>query len=65
MSDSGSGESRRHLQRMDRAVQVFSTNRHSGGTTVNIRKAVFKRNHLHGEDCPAVYDLGASSPPSG
>lgn len=30
------------------AVQVFSTNRHSGGTTVNIRKAIFKRNHFHG-----------------
>ncbi|MFI2716172.1 hypothetical protein ACH5AI_07455 [Streptomyces collinus] len=30
------------------AVQVFSTNRHQGGTTVNIRKAVIKRNHFHG-----------------
>ncbi|MET8447418.1 hypothetical protein [Streptomyces sp. NPDC005209] len=29
------------------AVQVFSTNGHSGGTTVNIRKAVIKRNHFH------------------
>ncbi|MFD0544290.1 hypothetical protein ACFQ1B_16000 [Streptomyces mexicanus] len=28
------------------AVQVFSG--HRGGTTVNIRKAVFKRNHFHG-----------------
>ncbi|MGW5583758.1 hypothetical protein [Streptomyces sp. NPDC003857] len=30
------------------AVQVFSAGRHPGGTTVNIRKAVFKRNHFHG-----------------
>ncbi|MFF5968472.1 hypothetical protein ACFY64_33070 [Streptomyces collinus] len=30
------------------AVQVFSANRHQGGTTVNIRKAVIKRNHFHG-----------------
>ncbi|MGW4937359.1 hypothetical protein ACWEQH_30885 [Streptomyces sp. NPDC004166] len=30
------------------AVQVFSAGRHRGGTTVNIRKAVFKRNHFHG-----------------
>ncbi|GAA4301528.1 hypothetical protein GCM10023086_17450 [Streptomyces venetus] len=30
------------------AVQVFSTSGHRGGTTVNIRKAVFKRNHFHG-----------------
>ncbi|MFI9245786.1 hypothetical protein ACIGXF_25140 [Streptomyces sp. NPDC053086] len=30
------------------AVQVFSTNGHRGGTTVNIRKAVIKRNHFHG-----------------
>ncbi|MGI5138794.1 hypothetical protein [Streptomyces sp. CA-106110] len=31
------------------AVQVFSTGRHQGaGTTVNIRKAIFKRNHFHG-----------------
>jgi hypothetical protein len=29
------------------AVQVFSANRHGAGTTVNIRKAVFKRNHFH------------------
>ncbi|WP_329532847.1 hypothetical protein OG568_22365 [Streptomyces sp. NBC_01450] len=31
------------------AVQVFSANSHRGsGTTVNIRKAVIKRNHFHG-----------------
>jgi hypothetical protein len=30
------------------AVQVFGSNRHRDGTTVNIRKAVFKRNHFHG-----------------
>ncbi|MFJ7180992.1 hypothetical protein ACIQXA_32385 [Streptomyces massasporeus] len=30
------------------AVQVFSPSRHPGGTTVNIRKAVIKRNHFHG-----------------
>ncbi|WP_141360359.1 hypothetical protein [Streptomyces sp. 6-11-2] len=30
------------------AVQVFSARGHSGGTTVNIRKAVIKRNHFHG-----------------
>ena len=30
------------------AVQVFSTRGHSGGTTVNIRKAIFKRNQFHG-----------------
>ncbi|MYS57138.1 hypothetical protein GTW46_45045 [Streptomyces sp. SID6013] len=31
------------------AVQVFSTSGHRGtGTTVNIRKATFKRNHFHG-----------------
>ncbi|GAA2400320.1 hypothetical protein [Streptomyces coeruleofuscus] len=30
------------------AVQVFSTSGHQGGTTVNIRKAVIKRNHFHG-----------------
>ncbi|MFH8339264.1 hypothetical protein [Streptomyces sp. AM6-12] len=30
------------------AVQVFSTSGHHGGTTVNIRKAVIKRNHFHG-----------------
>ncbi|MEW2558265.1 hypothetical protein [Streptomyces griseorubiginosus] len=29
------------------AVQVFSASGHRGGTTVNIRKAVFKRNHFH------------------
>ncbi|MFD9037958.1 hypothetical protein [Streptomyces bottropensis] len=30
------------------AVQVFSTGGHSGGTTVNIRKAVIKRNKFYG-----------------
>ncbi|MGI5259572.1 hypothetical protein [Streptomyces angustmyceticus] len=30
------------------AVQIFSANGHQGGTTVNIRKAVIKRNHFHG-----------------
>ncbi|MGW9396133.1 hypothetical protein [Streptomyces sp. NPDC055642] len=30
------------------AVQVLSASGHQGGTTVNIRKAVFKRNHFHG-----------------
>jgi predicted lipid-binding transport protein (Tim44 family) len=31
------------------AVQVFSAGgHHGGGTTVNIRKAVIKRNHFHG-----------------
>ncbi|MFJ6646761.1 hypothetical protein ACIQPS_14045 [Streptomyces sp. NPDC091290] len=30
------------------AVQVFSASGHQGGTTVNIRKATFKRNHFHG-----------------
>ncbi|MGV9604073.1 hypothetical protein ACWDR2_10075 [Streptomyces sp. NPDC003631] len=30
------------------AVQIFSAGRHRDGTTVNIRKAVFKRNHFHG-----------------
>ncbi len=30
------------------AVQVFSASGHRGGTTVNIRKAIFKRNHFHG-----------------
>jgi hypothetical protein len=30
------------------AVQVLSASSHSGGSTVNIRKAVFKRNHFHG-----------------
>ncbi|MFD5334612.1 hypothetical protein [Streptomyces hawaiiensis] len=29
------------------AVQVFSASGHHGGTTVNIRKAVIKRNHFH------------------
>ncbi|MFH8340874.1 hypothetical protein [Streptomyces sp. AM6-12] len=29
------------------AVQVFSASGHRGGTTVNIRKAVIKRNHFH------------------
>ncbi|CAM5380630.1 hypothetical protein [Streptomyces purpurascens] len=30
------------------AVQLFSAHGHGGGTTVNIRRAVFKRNHFHG-----------------
>ncbi|MDI9836062.1 hypothetical protein [Streptomyces sp. KAU_LT] len=30
------------------AVQVFTASGHHGGTTVNIRKAVIKRNHFHG-----------------
>ncbi|MFI2411396.1 hypothetical protein [Streptomyces sp. NPDC018947] len=30
------------------AVQVLSASGHRGGTTVNIRRAVFKRNHFHG-----------------
>ncbi|AWW39927.1 hypothetical protein [Streptomyces cadmiisoli] len=30
------------------AVQIFGANRHGGGTTVNIRRAVIKRNHFHG-----------------
>ncbi|MEV5530563.1 hypothetical protein [Streptomyces prunicolor] len=30
------------------SVQVFSARGYSGGTTVNIRKAIFKRNHFHG-----------------
>ena len=30
------------------AVQVFSASGHRSGATVNIRKAVFKRNHFHG-----------------
>ncbi|WP_405617828.1 hypothetical protein [Streptomyces sp. NBC_00076] len=30
------------------AVQVFSANGHRSGTTVNIRKALIKRNHFHG-----------------
>ncbi|MGV9452129.1 hypothetical protein [Streptomyces sp. NPDC003635] len=29
------------------AVQVFSASDHRGGTTVHIRKAIFKRNHFH------------------
>ncbi|MCW7986061.1 membrane protein [Streptomyces platensis subsp. clarensis] len=29
------------------AVQVFSASSHQGRTTVNIRKAVLKRNHFH------------------
>ncbi|MFC7896409.1 hypothetical protein [Streptomyces sp. NPDC057381] len=29
-------------------VQVLSARRHRSGTTVNIRKATFKRNHFHG-----------------
>lgn len=29
------------------AVQVFNASGHKGGTTVNIRKAVIKRNHFH------------------
>ncbi|MEV6992276.1 hypothetical protein AB0N87_24115 [Streptomyces sp. NPDC093228] len=29
------------------AVQIFSASGHKGGTTVNIRKAVIKRNHFH------------------
>ncbi|MFD9880029.1 hypothetical protein ACFWZT_01010 [Streptomyces alboflavus] len=29
------------------ALQVFSTNSREGDTTVNIRKAIFKRNHFH------------------
>ncbi|QHC30851.1 hypothetical protein [Streptomyces sp. HF10] len=29
------------------AVQILTTGRHGGGTTVNIRKAVIKRNHFH------------------
>ncbi|MFD5833962.1 hypothetical protein ACFWHV_10360 [Streptomyces collinus] len=29
------------------AVQVFSASGHRSGITVNIRKAVFKRNHFH------------------
>ncbi|MGW5058602.1 hypothetical protein ACWEQ2_15025 [Streptomyces sp. NPDC004096] len=29
------------------AVQVLSASGHKGGTTVNIRKAVIKRNHFH------------------
>ncbi|MEU0249449.1 hypothetical protein ABZ192_35040 [Streptomyces sp. NPDC006235] len=30
------------------AVQVFTATGHKGNTTVNIRKAVIKRNHFHG-----------------
>ncbi|MFJ3139004.1 hypothetical protein ACIPK5_24285 [Streptomyces sp. NPDC086843] len=30
------------------AVQVLSASGHQGGTTVNIRRAVIKRNHFHG-----------------
>ena len=30
------------------AVQIFSTSSHKGGTTVNIRKAVIKRNKFYG-----------------
>ncbi|MFC5723509.1 hypothetical protein ACFP1Z_25420 [Streptomyces gamaensis] len=30
------------------AAQVFSASRPSAGTTVTIRKAIFKRNHFHG-----------------
>ncbi|MGV9251808.1 hypothetical protein [Streptomyces sp. NPDC003697] len=30
------------------AVQLFSASGHRGGTTVNIRKAVIKRNHFRG-----------------
>ncbi|MER7869082.1 hypothetical protein ACWD0B_23625 [Streptomyces cellulosae] len=30
------------------AVQVLGPSGHKGGTTVNIRRAVFKRNHFHG-----------------
>ncbi|MEU0787122.1 hypothetical protein ABZ341_36890 [Streptomyces sp. NPDC006173] len=30
------------------AVQIFSASGPKGGTTVNIRKAVIKRNHFHG-----------------
>ncbi|MGW0172110.1 hypothetical protein ACWDWT_44235 [Streptomyces sp. NPDC003343] len=30
------------------AVQLFSASSHQGSTTVNIRKATFKRNHFHG-----------------
>ncbi|MCM1974311.1 hypothetical protein [Streptomyces sp. G1] len=29
------------------AVQLFSASGHQSGTTVNIRKATFKRNHFH------------------
>ncbi|MFF9275013.1 hypothetical protein [Streptomyces griseosporeus] len=30
------------------ALQLFTRSGHQGGTTVNIRKAVIKRNHFHG-----------------
>ncbi|EGX56210.1 integral membrane protein [Streptomyces zinciresistens K42] len=30
------------------AVQIFGASSHHGGTTVHIRKAIFKRNHFHG-----------------
>ncbi|MEV7080191.1 hypothetical protein AB0N88_16885 [Streptomyces sp. NPDC093516] len=30
------------------AVQIFTASSHRGGTTVNIRKAVIKRNRFHG-----------------
>ncbi|MGJ5805087.1 hypothetical protein ACSCB1_39225 [Streptomyces europaeiscabiei] len=30
------------------AVQIFSASGHGSGTTVNIRRAVFKRNRFHG-----------------
>lgn len=30
------------------AVQVLGSSGHKGGSTVNIRRAVFKRNHFHG-----------------
>ncbi|MFI2910657.1 hypothetical protein ACG2OD_20800 [Streptomyces sp. PDY-4] len=30
------------------AVQILGSSGHQGGTTVNIRRAVFKRNHFHG-----------------
>ncbi|MEU0340816.1 hypothetical protein ABZ092_18145 [Streptomyces bobili] len=30
------------------AVQIFKPHGHQGGSTVNIRKAIFKRNHFHG-----------------
>jgi uncharacterized membrane protein YphA (DoxX/SURF4 family) len=30
------------------AVQIFKPHGLQGGTTVNIRKAIFKRNHFHG-----------------
>ncbi|WP_433919255.1 hypothetical protein OIE50_27970 [Streptomyces canus] len=30
------------------AVQIFKPHGHQGGTTVNIRKAIFKRNHFNG-----------------